>query len=150
MLFKDVTRPEELGMTSQNYNNYVAPTLYSKGAAHVTGGVYVSNNKVTAVRALIGPGVKQDFNPKYFQTVDCNTITFNLPCWQTNCEALSSMLIKSFNDADEINFFFAHIPYENATTSAWTNWFYGKVRYTNILKESDGNRNIFKVTMQKC
>lgn len=149
MLFKDVSNPETLGMTTKNYRSEVAPILYSDSATHVSGGVYVSNGGVSAIRALIGPGIKQDFNEKYFQSVDTDQITFNLPSWQSNSNDMHDKLVKAFNNSNEINFFFAYVPHGDAHMSLWTNWFYGKTKLTKLTKEIDRERIVYKATLQK-
>jgi len=150
MLFKEVSNPETLGMINKDYRDEVAPILYSRGATHVTGGVYVNNlGGVSAVRALIGPGVKQDFNEKYFQTVDANQITFNLPSWQNNSKYMHEKLVNAFHNANEIDFFFAYVPHPDAHMSLWTNWFYGKTKVVDVTKEFDGERSLYKAKLQK-
>lgn len=150
MLFKDVSNPHIFKMIQQDYSDDVKPVLYSSGARHICGGVYVnSRGCVSAIRALIGPGVKQDFNEKYFQYVDDQEIIFNLPSWQQNSNQLHMQLLRAFQLSENIMFFFAFVPHGDAHMSLWTNWFYSAVRLTEIIQVEDQHRTIYKVRLKK-
>ena len=155
MLFRDVVLPngpgvDGFGMVRQEYRADVAPVLYARGAAHVAGGVYVGKHGgVSAIRALIGPGIQQDFNPKYYQDMCATHITINLPCWQTNTKALQDRLLAAFRLSDEVNVFFAYVPHAGAEMSLWTNWSYGKAEVVELRETRDGDRSIWKAELRR-
>jgi hypothetical protein len=58
-------------------------------------------------------------------------------------------LVNAFHNADEIDVFFAYVPHHDAHMSLWTNWFYGKTKVIEIIKEVDGERSLYKAKLQK-